>query len=78
MHIRSASRIGKHADTSVLYLRAITLKGTTYKFMNKLIFSEKNVNLPPFLNRPHICISNDDQPDGFRRNCLHSKLVIFI
>ena len=29
MHIRSASRIGKNAGTSVLYLRGITLKGTT-------------------------------------------------
>ena len=29
LHIRSASRIGKNAGTSVLYLRRITLKGTT-------------------------------------------------
>ena len=54
MHIGSASRIGKSAGTSVLYLSGITLKGITWKFMNKLIFFEKNENSPYFFNRPRI------------------------
>lgn len=38
--------------TSVLYVRGITLKGTTQILMNKYIFFPKNITSPYFLNTP--------------------------